>query len=231
AGSGSEARRPDHDQGVIMSANVRQFNRPDVTAELLQVAESGDVDELLRLLPRVGDLNARNRHGTTALMKAAFFGHERVVRVLLERGADPNVVRNDRFTAVALAAFFGHAETVKTLIEFGAKTQAVTRAGASAETWARVRTFDEVARCLQTHAPKPKPVVVAPAPVAPEPFAETAPAVKTLKDPPEIWDLVHEAPRSFNPRAAFIARIKSMKRTFVVAACVAVLLMAGVGVG
>jgi len=167
----------------------------------------------------------------TALMKAAFFGHEPAVRVLLERGADPNVVRNDRFTALALAAFFGHAETVKTLIEFGAKTQAVTRAGASAETWARVRTFDEVARCLQTHAPKPKPVVVAPAPVAPEPLAETAPAVKTLKDPPEIWDLVHEAPRSFNPRAAFIARIKSMKRTFAVAACVAVLLMAGVGVG
>jgi hypothetical protein len=214
-----------------MSANVRQFNRLDVTAELLQVAESGDVDELLRLLPRVGDLNARNRHGTTALMKAAFFGHEPTVRVLLERGADPNVVRNDRFTALALAAFFGHAETVKTLIEFGAKTQAVTRAGASAETWARVRTFDEVARCLQTHAPKPKPVAVAPAPVAPEPFAETAPAVKTLKDPPEIWDLVHEAPRSFNPRSAFIARIKSMKRTFAVAACVAVLLMACVGVG
>ena len=61
--------------------------------------------ELLHLLPRVGDINARNRHGMTALMKAAFFGHEPVVRVLLERGADPNVVRNDSFTALALAAF------------------------------------------------------------------------------------------------------------------------------
>jgi len=214
-----------------MAANVRQFNRPDLTAELLQVAESGDVDELLRLLPRVDDINARNRHGMTALMKAAFFGHEPTVRVLLERGADPNVVRNDRFTALALAAFFGHAETVKTLIEFGAKTGAVTRAGASAETWARVRTFDELARCLQTHAPKPKPIAVAPAPVAPEPFAETAPAVKTLKDPPEIWDLVHEVPRGFNPRSAFIARITSTKRTFALGACVAVLLIVGAGVG
>ena len=214
-----------------MAANVKQFNRPDVSAELFRVAESGDVDELLRLLPRVGDINARNRHGMTALMKAAFFGHEPVVRVLLERGADPNAVRNDRFTALALAAFFGHAEAVKTLIEFGAKTQVVTRAGASAETWARVRTFDEVARCLQTHTPKPKPMAVAPAPVAPEPFAETAPAVKTLKDPPEIWDLVHEAPRSFDPRSAFIARITSMKRTFALGACAAVLLIVGAGVG
>ena len=55
----------------------------EVTAELLCVAESGDIDELRRLLPRVDDVNARNRHGMTALMKAAFFGHEPVVRVLL----------------------------------------------------------------------------------------------------------------------------------------------------
>ena len=220
-----------------MSATVRQFNRPDVSAELLRVAESGDVDELLRLLPRVGDINARNRHGTTALMKAAFFGHEPVLRVLLEHGADPNVARNDRFTALALAAFFGHSEAVNTLIEFGAKTEAVTRAGASARTWARVRTFDEIARCLEAHAPKPvvtrKAVAVAPAPEvdAPAPVAVTPAAVLTLKDPPEIWDLVHEVPRSFDPRSAFIARITSMRKIFVVGACAAVLLIAGSVVG
>ncbi|HSE18063.1 MAG TPA: ankyrin repeat domain-containing protein [Pyrinomonadaceae bacterium] len=220
-----------------MSATVRQFNRPDVSAELLRVAEGGDVDELLRLLPRVGDINARNRHGMTALMKAAFFGHEPVLRVLLEHGADPNVARNDRFTALALAAFFGHSEAVKTLIEFGAKTETVTRAGASARTWARIRTFDEIARCLESHAPKPvvapKAVAVAPAPAieAPAPVAVTPAAVLTLKDPPEIWDLVHEVPRGFDPRSAFIARITSMRKTFVVGACAAVLLIVGAGVG
>jgi hypothetical protein len=116
------------------------------------------------------------------------------------------------------------------LIEFGARTEAVTRAGASAQTWARVRTFAEVARCLESHAPKAVAVAPAPAIDAPAPVAVPA-TVQTLKEPPEIWDLVHEVPRSFNPRSAFIARIKSMKRTFAVAACVAVLLMAGVGVG
>ncbi|HKU76716.1 MAG TPA: ankyrin repeat domain-containing protein [Pyrinomonadaceae bacterium] len=129
--------------------------RIDVTEELSHVVESGDVEELARLLPRVADLNARNRHGTTALMKAAGCGHTQIVRLLLEHGADPNVMRNDKFTALALAAFFGHTETVKTLMEFGARTEAVTRSGASAHTWATARTFSDVARCLDTPAPKP----------------------------------------------------------------------------
>jgi len=207
-----------------MSATARKWNTPEVTLELLRTAESGDVNELLRLLPRVDDINARNRHGMTALMKAAFFGHEPVVRVLLERGADPNLTRNDRFTALALAAFFGHAETVQTLIEFGARTEAVTRAGASARTWAKARTFNDVARCLEKHAPKTLTVVPASVPAGPT-------EVKTLKDPPEIWDLVHEEPRSFNPRSAFVARITSMRKTFALGACAVVLLVVGGGVG
>jgi hypothetical protein len=204
-----------------MAATLRQLNTP--RAELMRVAESGEVDELLSLLPRLDDINARNRYGMTALMKAAFYGHEPMVRALLEHGADPNLCRHDSFTALALAAFFGHAETVETLIEFGAKTEVITRAGASARTWARARTFDEVARCLETHAPKPvrdtpTPVMHPPTPVAVAPLE-----VKTLKDPPEIWDLVHEEPRSFNPRSAFVSHITSMKRTFVFGMCAVVL--------
>lgn len=212
-----------------MAAQLRQLNTP--RAELLRVAESGDVDELLRLLPRVDDINARNRYGMTALMKAAFFGHEPMVRALLEHGADPNIARNDRFTALALAAFFGHGETVNTLIEYGATTEVVTRAGASARTWAIARTFDDVARRLETHAPEsvrstPTPVRNPPSPVTIAPME-----VKTLKDPPEIWDLVHEVPRNFNPRSAFVSRIGSMNRTFALSACVVVLLIVGGGVG
>ena len=221
-----------------MPATLRQVNTPEAAAELWRVAESGDVDELLRLLPRVNDINVRNRHGMTALMKAAFYGHEPVVRALLEHGANPNLIRGDRFTALALAAFFGHGETVKTLIEFGAKTEHVTRCGASARTWARVRTFDEVARCLETNAPKPltvvpTPVAVAATPIAagPTPVAEKPIVVKTLKEPPEIWDLVQEAPRTFNPRSAFLSRITSMRKTFALGACAAVLLIVGGSVG
>ena len=222
-----------------MSATLRQVNLPTVTAELLRVAESGDVDELSRLLPRVVDINARNRHGMTALMKAAFFGHEPVVRVLLEHGADPNLTRNDSFTALALAAFFGHGEIVKTLIEFGARTEVVTRAGASARAWARARTYEDVAQCLEKYAPPKKPVIaIAPTPVPVDepmrvestPVAVT-PTVKTLSDPPEIWDLVHEAPRDFNPRSAFVSRLVSMRKTFALGACALALLIVGSVVG
>src|SRR5690349_13070575 len=148
------------------------------TRELWRVAESGDVNELAAIVSRGVNVNARNEHGMTALMRAARLGHAAVVRALLEHGADPNVARNDKFTALALAAFFGHTETVRILIEHGAKTEIVTRSGTSPSMWATARTFTDVARCMEK---TPAPVRRAAVPV---------PVVKTLTDPPEIWDLV-----------------------------------------
>lgn len=146
----------------------------DVTEELSGAIESGDVDTVARLLLRVDDLNARNRHGTTLLMKAACYGDAQIVRQLLVHGADPNLTRNDNFTALALAAFFGHEETVKTLMEFGARTEVVTRSGASAHTWATARTFADVARCLDTPSPKTT------APVAPIQRRDSSPRPRIL---------------------------------------------------
>ena len=191
-----------------MSATAKQqIGANAATQELWRVAESGEVDELSRLFLNGAHVNARNEYGMTPLMKAASAGHSRMVRSLLERGADPNLARNDKFTALALAAFFGHTETVKILVAHGARREVVTRCGASAETWAIRRTFDEAARCLESVAHKAAPAR-APAPAA-------APAViKTLKDPPEIWDLVREVPRGFDARSAFVSRLKSMRTSF-----------------
>jgi membrane-associated phospholipid phosphatase len=216
-----------------MSATARQLNVPEGATALWRVAESGDLEELRRLLPDAGDVNVRNRHGMTALMRAASHGHEPVARLLLQHGADPNLKRNDKFTALALAAFFGHAETVKTLIEFGARPEVVTRCGASARAWAAARTFVDLARSLETPHVVPIAKTDTPAPKthAREPLAVVVPVVKTLKDPPEIWDLVHEVPRGFDPRSAFISRIASMKQTFVVGAFAVLLLVVAGGVG
>jgi hypothetical protein len=49
-------------------------------------------------------------------------------------------------------------------------------------------------------------------------------AVKTLKDPPEIWDLVQENRTSFNPRMALLSRMTSLKSGAVV--IVAIILVA-----
>lgn len=204
-----------------MSATAKQqIGANAATKELWRVAESGEVDELSRLFLNGAHVNARNKHGMTPLMKAASQGHARMVRALLERGADPNLARNDKFTALALAAFFGHVETVKVLIAHGARREVVTRCGASAETWAIRRTFAEAARCLETQAAaKPKP--------APVPAPAAAPIViKTLKDPPEIWDLVQEVPRGFDARSAFVSRLKSMRTSFTVRVAAIVLVSA-----
>ena len=140
-----------------MSATAKQ--KIAVDAELWRVAESGDVDALARVFSHGANVNARNKHGMTALMKAASNGHARMVRALLARGADPNLARNDKFTALTLAAFFGHTETIRILIEHGASSEVVTRSGTSAKMWATSRTFVDAVQCLESAAPKPVPVV------------------------------------------------------------------------
>lgn len=211
-----------------MASAEKKLTTPDAaTMALWRMAESGNVDELADLLPRVPDINACNEHGVTALMRAAQHGRVKMVRALLEHGADINIKRNDKFTALALAAFFGHTEVVRTLMEHGADSQASTRSGTSPQMWATARTFSEVVDQLekpveQQAAPllamvKKTAVVsekreVTPAINEAPPVTREAPlVVRTLKDPPEIWDLVHEAPRSFDARSAFMTRLQSMK--------------------
>jgi Ankyrin repeats (3 copies) len=231
-----------------MSAVQKTDYLPDAaTLDLWRVAEAGDLKGLASVLPRVRDINARNEHGVTALMRAAQFGHVKMVRALLEHGADANIKRNDKFTALALAAFFGHTEIVRALMEHGADSQAATRGETSPHMWATARTFNEVVNQLEKPAPvensppvqKPTPVerptplerpapVARPAPREMEPQVATQTVVvRTLKDPPEIWDLVHEVPRGFNPRSAFLTRLQSTTWTFRLAT-VAVLIAAGV---
>jgi len=215
------------------------------TLELWRVAESGDLEALALVLLRGPDINARNEHGVTALMRAAQFGHARMVRALLEHGADANITRNDKFTALALAAFFGHTQVVRALMENGADSQASTRHGTSPHMWATARTFNEVVDQLQR--PKPPEKVAPPkrnepiAPVAPAPRPMQAPGVRTvsaggpvvgavirtLKEPPEIWDLVREERKGFDARSAFKSRLMEAGMAFRLAV-VAILIGAGV---
>jgi Ankyrin repeats (3 copies) len=216
-----------------MAATLKQFAPYDpVAEELWRIAETGEVDALDQIFLRRVDVNARNKHGMTALMRAAYHGHERMVRTLLQHGADPNLSRNDKFTALALAAFFGHTGTVRILIEHGAKREVITRCGASAHTWATARIFEDAARYLASPIPAPAPVArftPAPTPVsaAPAPVSE----IRTLKDPPEIWDLVQEVPRDFNAGSAFVTRLKSMKASFVLGIAAVVLVSAAGVIG
>jgi hypothetical protein len=194
------------------------------TRDLWRFVESGEIDKFEAVLPRA-EINARNEHGMTALMRAARQGRTRMVCALLEHGADPNVVRSDNFTALSLAAFFGHTEIVEVLLKHGARTDVATRYGTSPHMWAKARSFKEVVQCLEKRgeAGKPAPLVS----VAPAPAPPVQVEVRTLKDPPEIWDLVHEAPRQFNAGSVFFTRIRSVKARVLVPAIVSLVVLGG----
>lgn len=206
---------------------------PDAaTLDLWRVAENGDVNELASVLPRVRDIDAQNEHGVTALMRAAQYGHVKMVRALLAGGADANIKRNDKFTALALAAFFGHTEIVRALMEHGADLQASTRYDTSPHMWATARTFNEVVDQLAKPAAVAKPEPPKPSqPQAPAHTIVTAAEVRTLKDPPEIWDLVHEVPRGFNARSAFVTRLRSIRTGLVFRLAALAVLIAGAVAG
>lgn len=61
-----------------------------------------------------------NVTGKTALIKAAYGGHFKVVNLLLEAEADPDAVDSQGYGALAFAASFGHREVLASLLEHDA---------------------------------------------------------------------------------------------------------------
>ena len=120
----------------------------------------------------------------------------------------------------------------------GANAQVATRFGTSPHMWAKARSFGDVARCLEKRtaqrpaAAKQAQPVLPRRPISTESAKPLAapPVVRTLKEPPEIWDLVQEAPRNFDPRSAFIARVGSLNGGLVVS-MIALLVLVGLGAG
>ena len=196
---------------------MSDLNLSEIAQDLRQVAQSDDTEQLEQLLAMGVDVDAATEHGTTALMFAASRGNIKMVRALIDHGADPNAIRKDKITPLLLAAFFGHSEIVRILVEHGAETKVKSLVGTSAHMWAKARGFPDIAAYLQKangNGQSVRDVAVS----EPNPAVQTEreflkpPPISTLKDPPEIWDLVHPVSRSFDPGAAFIARIRSLSR-------------------
>ena len=67
---------------------------------LFAAIRRGAAGEVARLIARGVDANARDAHGTPALMAAALFADANMVELLLERGADPNLADESGATAL-----------------------------------------------------------------------------------------------------------------------------------
>jgi ankyrin repeat protein len=80
----------------------------------------GDVETVRQRLRAGADVNARDRHGQTALMLAAHRGYRDMVETLVEGGADLNVTGKYNLSALMLAITAGHVEVARVLARAGA---------------------------------------------------------------------------------------------------------------
>ena len=178
-----------------MSVPIRAQIKPQIKPEappndLWRIAEFGDIEELEKARARGAEVNVSNSSGVTPLMVAAYHGRLQMVRALIGHGAHLNAVDSDGFTAVMLADHSGHEDIVRTLVGCGAKGIPTAPAPDISRS-AQDETFDALS--------DPD--------VAP---TSRNPELRTLHEPPEIWDLVHETRTEFNPRSAFVTHLTSV---------------------
>ncbi|CAD7701476.1 unnamed protein product [Ostreobium quekettii] len=103
----------------------------DLVEELHEAAEDGDVDEVKRLIPLVGNVDAVDDRGDTALIIAADYGQVAVMRVLLDAGADINHQGQIGSTALWAAVSMDQEESVLFLIREGADVELRSDDGAT----------------------------------------------------------------------------------------------------
>lgn len=136
----------DGEQGVTEAAGV--FNR------LEEAIEAGRTHEVRAVLSIIGDVDAADSDGATALHYAAWQpgaqGAE-LVGFILAQGADPNVRRTDGHAPLHWAAYHGNAEAVDALIAAGADVNPRSQARATPLHWAVRRDHAETARRLIYH--------------------------------------------------------------------------------
>ena len=89
-------------------------------APLYLAAESGDLEQVDRLLERGRKPNQSATHGWTPLAIAVANGHQDVARLLLRHGADPNSANLRGRTPLMFAAMYGFDGLVADLIAVGA---------------------------------------------------------------------------------------------------------------
>jgi ankyrin repeat protein len=114
----------------------------------------GDVRTVEDLLARGMAVDARDRHGQTAIMLAAHAGHQEIVELLIAHQADLNSTAKFGLSALMLAIVAGHADAARVLAKAGADlsvrgTGAPGFAGKTASDLARDRGMSELSEALK----------------------------------------------------------------------------------
>ncbi len=100
-----------------------------IEEQLAHAANSGDLNEVKRLLARGAKVNWTDEEGWTALTWATVSDNIEVVRLLLENGADPNRADHKGYTPLMRAAINGYTDIMEVLADAGANIDAANRNG------------------------------------------------------------------------------------------------------
>ena len=200
-------------------AEMNATNANGVTA-LMRAAAAGNEEFVRKLVERGADINAHRDDGFNPLLLATFFGRLDTVRALVEMGADLSSTTRCGNTAEQWARSRAFDEIAVFLQEARQKP--------------RTPTINYFKPTVERQPNPPKPVVVEgvfreqskplihssleeeveyvaddQVEFEVEPILTRPPEIRTLKDPPEIWDLVHPAAPQFHPGSAFARRLTS----------------------
>ncbi len=100
--------------------------------QIIRAVEKCDVKEVVASLKAGADVDARDTHGVTPLMKACLSDDYKTAKVLLERGANANAKDMRGETALMAASLNGNSRIVQLLLECGAEVNARSRNGQTA---------------------------------------------------------------------------------------------------
>lgn len=135
----------------------RVVGRGDLSLRWERASRDGDLVILGQALERGHNIDARDRYGQTALMRAAHFGRADAVWFLIGQGADLDRIARYGLSALMLAAISGQKEAAELLIEAGADVTTVSPgtaglAGQTAADFAEARGDRELATKIRAAA-------------------------------------------------------------------------------
>jgi Ankyrin repeats (3 copies) len=218
-GNGAELQRL-----LALGTPVDACNASGTTA-LMRAASAGRVQMVKLLIAGGANPNAARLDKFTPLMLAAFFGHAEIVRTLVEYGADIKTVAH-RGTSARMWAMARTNKEVARYLDVADGRSALPKVERQNHP---VLPSDNASRSLECDVPPTKPATVlettsidgkSVSAVSPEP-------VKTLSEPPEIWEVVQEIPREFRPTSAFFSRLPHLGTSVAVPALCFLLVTVG----
>jgi len=95
-------------------------------AGLFAAAATGDAAAIARLATSGAVVDARDGHGRTPLLVAAYAQQHDAMRALVKAGADPNAYESDRYDVVTIAAVADDVPTLEVALALGGSARNVT---------------------------------------------------------------------------------------------------------